>query len=73
MPYNSTAHNPTRFRNFLTRSLAVMTLLCMYGFSLIGGSALQLGASTTSALARGGGGAHGEDRVPRHGEADRGL
>jgi hypothetical protein len=46
--------NPTRFRNFLTRSLAVMTLLFMYGFSLIGGSALLLGASTTSALARGG-------------------
>jgi hypothetical protein len=51
------AQNPTRFRNFLTRSLAVMTLLFVYGFSLIGGSAL-LGASTTSALARGGGG-HG--------------
>jgi hypothetical protein len=48
------AQNPTRFRNFLTRSLAVMTLLFMYGFSLIGGSALLLGASTTSALARGG-------------------
>lgn len=49
------AHNRTRFRNFLTRSLVVMALLCMYGFSLIGGSALLLGASTTSALARGGG------------------
>ena len=48
----------TRFRTFLTRGLAVMTLLCMYGFALIGGSALLLGASTTSALARGGGG-HG--------------
>ena len=48
----------TRFRIFLTRGLAVMALLCMYGFSLIGGSALLLGASTTSALARGGGG-HG--------------
>ena len=35
-----------------------MALLCLYGFSLIGGSALLLGASTTSALARGGGG-HG--------------
>ena len=45
-----------RFRTFLTRGLAVMTLLCMYGFALIGGSALLLGASTTSALARGGGG-----------------
>jgi hypothetical protein len=50
------AHNRTRARNVLTRGLAVMTLLCMYGFSLIGGSALLLGASTTSALARGGGG-----------------
>jgi len=50
------AHKRTSFRAFLTRSLAVMTLLCMYGFSLIGGSALLLGASTTSALARGGGG-----------------
>jgi hypothetical protein len=52
----SVAHNRTRARNVLTRGLAVMTLLCMYGFSLIGGSALLLGASTTSALARGGGG-----------------
>jgi uncharacterized membrane protein len=50
------ADNRTRFRKVLTRSLAVMTLLGMYGFSLIGGSALLLGASTTSALARGGGG-----------------
>ena len=50
------ADKRTRFRNFLTRGLAVMALLCMYGFSLIGGSALLLGASTTSALARGGGG-----------------
>jgi hypothetical protein len=49
------AHNRTRARNVLTRGLAVMTLLCVYGFSLIGGSALLLGASTTSALARGGG------------------
>ena len=54
--------NPTRFRNFLTRSLAVMTLLFMYGFSLIGGSALLLGASTTSALARGGHGFGGGGR-----------
>jgi len=49
------ARNRNRFRNFLTRSLAVTTLLCMYGFSLVGGSALLLGATTTSALARGGG------------------
>ena len=45
-------HKRTSFRIFLTRGLAVMALLCMYGFSLIGGSALLLGASTTSALAR---------------------
>jgi hypothetical protein len=48
------ARNRNRFRNFLTRSLAVTTLLCMYGFGLVGGSALLLGASTTPALARGG-------------------
>ena len=53
------AHDRTRFRNLLTRGLAVMTLLCMYGFSLIGGSTLLVGASTTSALARGGGGGGG--------------
>jgi hypothetical protein len=53
------AHNRTSLRNFLPRGLAVMALLCMYGFSLIGASALLLGASTTSALARGGGGFRG--------------
>ena len=54
------AHNRTDFRNILTRSLAVMALLCMYGFGLIGASALLLGASHALArrLARGGGG-HG--------------
>lgn len=49
------AYSRTSFRNILTRGLAVMALLCTYGFSLIGASALSLGASTTSALARGGG------------------
>ena len=49
-------HNRTRFRKIMTRGSAAMALLCVYGFSLIGGSALLLGASTTSALARGGGG-----------------
>lgn len=49
------ARNRTGFRNLLTRRLAVMALLCMYGFSLVGASALIMGASTTSALARGGG------------------
>jgi hypothetical protein len=52
------AHNGTSSRNILTRSLAVIAMLCIYGFSFIGGSALLLGATTTSALARGGGG-HG--------------
>jgi hypothetical protein len=50
------AHNRTSFRNCLTRSLAVMALLCIYGFSFIGASALLLGASSTAALARGRGG-----------------
>lgn len=49
------------FRNILTRSLTVVAFLCIYGFGSIGASALLLGASTTSALARGGhgGGGHG--------------
>lgn len=50
------AHNRTSFRNILTRSLAVMAMLCIYGFGLIGGAVLLSGASSTSALARGGGG-----------------
>ena len=48
-------HDQTSFRRILTRSLAVMAMLFMYGFSFIGASALLLGASSTSALARGGG------------------
>jgi uncharacterized membrane protein len=58
--YQETAmsHNRTRFRKLLTRGLAMMALLCIYGFGLIGASAVLLGASTTSALARGSGG-HG--------------
>src|SRR6266850_2471967 len=48
------ANNRTSYRNILTRGLAVMALLCIYGLSIIGASALLLGASTTSALARGG-------------------
>ena len=53
------AHNRTSLRNILTRSLAVVAMLCIYGFSLIGASALLLAASSTSALARGGGGGRG--------------
>jgi hypothetical protein len=48
-------HHRTSGRNILTRSLVVMALLGIYGFSTIGASALLLGASTTSALARGAG------------------
>jgi uncharacterized membrane protein len=53
------ANNRTSYRNILTRGLAVMALLCIYGLSIIGASALLLGATTTSALARGGGGGRG--------------
>jgi hypothetical protein len=49
------AQNQTRFRSVLTRCLAVTVMLCMYGFSIIGGSALLLGTSSTSALAHGSG------------------
>jgi hypothetical protein len=49
------AQHRTSYRNILTRGLAVIALLCIYGLSIIGASALLLGASTTSALARGGG------------------
>jgi hypothetical protein len=52
-------YNRTSFRNALTRCLAAMALLCIYGLGVIGASALVVGASTTSAFARGGGGFHG--------------
>jgi hypothetical protein len=48
-------HNRSSLRRIVTRSLAVIVMLCVYGIGLIGGSALLLGASSTSALARGGG------------------
>ena len=48
------------FSNILTHKLAATALLCIYGLGIIGASALLLGASSTSALARGGhGGFHG--------------
>ena len=53
------AEDRTSFRKILTRGLAVMAMLCIYGLSAIGGSAVLLGASSTSALARGFGGFHG--------------
>lgn len=49
------AHPRTSFRKVITRGLALMAMLCIYGFSLIGTSALMLGASSTPAQARGGG------------------
>jgi hypothetical protein len=49
------ADRRTTFRNVLTRGLALMAMLCIYGFSFFGASALLLGASSTSALARSGG------------------
>jgi hypothetical protein len=56
------AYQRTTFRNVLTRGVALIAMLCIYGFGLLGASALLLGASSTSALARGGGhggGGHG--------------
>jgi hypothetical protein len=58
----SMAYQRTTFRNVVTRGLALIAMLCIYGFGLLGASALLLGASSTSALARGGGhggGGHG--------------
>jgi hypothetical protein len=49
------AHNRTIFRTVLARGLALIAMLCIYGFSFVGGSALLLGASSTAALAHGGG------------------
>ena len=53
------ADNRTSFRKLLTRGLALMAMLCIYGFSFIGASAVLLGASSTAAQARGGGGFRG--------------
>jgi hypothetical protein len=55
------AYNRTTFRKILARGLAATALLCIYSFSILGASALLLGASSTSALAFGGhgGGGHG--------------
>ena len=53
------AHPQSSFRKVITRGLALMVMLCIYGFSLIGTSALMLGASSTAAQARGRGGGFG--------------
>lgn len=48
------AHSRTSFRNSMTRGLALMAMLCVYGFGLIGTSAVMLGVSSAPAQARGG-------------------
>jgi hypothetical protein len=56
------AHDRPRERNRLTHGLTTVALLCVYGFGIVGASALLLCVSPTSALARGGlhgGGFHG--------------
>jgi hypothetical protein len=55
----SMAHNRMSTRNILARGLVLMAVLCIYGFSFIGGSALLLGASSTAAQAHGAGGGGG--------------
>ncbi len=47
------------FRNIITRGLALVAMLFIYGFGLIGTSALMLGASSVPAQARGGRGGGG--------------
>src|SRR6187399_527597 len=49
------AHPRTSFRKIVTRGLALIVMLCIYGFGLIGASAVMLGASSGPAQARGGG------------------
>ena len=48
------AQSRTSFRKTITRGLALMAMLCIYGFSLIGASAVMLGVSSAPAQARGG-------------------
>src|SRR5258708_39953214 len=50
------AQNGTAFRHILTRGLAMMALLGIYCFGIVGTSALLAGASSTAALASGHGG-----------------
>jgi hypothetical protein len=53
-----TDNKPVR-RTILSRALAALILVGIYCFSIVGVSALLVGASTTSAFARGGGGRGG--------------
>jgi hypothetical protein len=48
--------NRKTHRNILIRSLAAIVLFGVYAFGMLGTSALVLGASSTAAFARGGGG-----------------
>jgi hypothetical protein len=58
-PESSLSQNRKMHRTTLTRGLAAIVLFGMYAFSILGTSALVLGASSTAAFARGGGGGHG--------------
>jgi hypothetical protein len=53
------AHNTKICRNILIRGLAAIVLFSVYALGMLGTSALVLGASSTAALARGGGGGGG--------------
>jgi hypothetical protein len=48
------AQSQSSFRKTITRGLALTVMLCVYGFSLIGASAVMLGVSSAPAQARGG-------------------
>jgi hypothetical protein len=54
MERGNMAHSRTSFRSIIARGLALTAMLCIYGFGLIGTSAVMLGASTAPAQARGG-------------------
>jgi len=56
------AQGKPTFRAILSRSIAVLILVGIYCFSIVGASVLLVGASTTSAFARGGGGRGGGGR-----------
>jgi hypothetical protein len=53
------AQSKPAHRSILSRSLAALILVGIYAFSIVGVSALLVGASTTSAFARGGRGGGG--------------
>jgi hypothetical protein len=59
MEQGNMAHSRTSFRKIITRGLALVAMLCIYGFSLIGTSAVMLGVSSAPAQARGRGGGFG--------------